>query len=105
MVGRWDHPHPLVPDRREVAALLTARVSQLRSRSRWRVTDLPDRGVAWAWSLDGDHLLWGATAVATASLLELLDPDWRGGVTPDQLGPDHHVTPWEWSAAEEGGAA
>lgn len=92
-VGRWDRPHPLEPDDAEVAALLGVRLSQLREAARWRATHLPDRGVAWAWQLDDGHLLWGATAIATAALLRLADPEWSRGLRPDDLDADRWVRP------------
>lgn len=95
VVGRWDRPHPLEPDEREVAAVIPVRLSQLRDPERWRATELPDRGTVWAWQLDDGHLLWGATAIATATLLELVDPRWRQGYGADDLGPARTVRPWD----------
>lgn len=94
VVGRWQRPHRLVPAEAEVAEILTARLSQLRDERRWRVVRLSNRGESWAWELDGDHLLWGATAVVTAALLGLLDPTWNRGLEPGRLGPEFEVRPW-----------
>lgn len=93
VVGRWDRPHPLEPDADEVAAVVTVRLSQLREPDRWRVTELPARGTAWAWQLDEGHLLWGATAIATAALLDIVDPEWNGGYRAEDLGPARTVRP------------
>lgn len=95
VVGRWDRPHRLEPDTREVAALLTVRLSQLRDPQRWRATELPERGTAWAWQLDDGHVLWGATAIATATLLELIDPGWHQGYRACDLGPARTLRPWD----------
>lgn len=92
-VARWDRPHPLVADRREVAELVTVRMSELRDPARWRVTALGERGPAWAWALDGGHLLWGATAIATAALLTMIDPGWHRGQTPGDLPASRRVRP------------
>lgn len=94
VVGRWERPHALTADDGEVAALVTVRLSQLREAGRWRATPLPDRGTVWAWQLDDGHLLWGATAIATAALLDLIDPAWHGGLRPEDLGPAWVVQPW-----------
>jgi 8-oxo-dGTP pyrophosphatase MutT (NUDIX family) len=93
VVGRWDRPHPFEPDDREVAEVLAARLSQLCDPARWRVTELPDRGTAWAWQLDYGYLLWGATAIATAVLLRLARPGWDRGQQPEDLGSDRVVQP------------
>lgn len=93
VVGQWERPHALVADDREVAALLSVRLSQLRDPRRWRATRLPQRGTAWAWQLDDGHLLWGATALATAALLSLVAPDWHGGRRPEDLGSAWRVQP------------
>lgn len=95
VVGRWDRPHPLEPDAGEVAAVVTVRLSQLREPDRWRVTELPERGTVWAWQLDDGHLLWGATAIATAALLDIVDPDWSRGYRAEDLGPARTVRPWD----------
>ena len=99
VVGRWLRPHALLPAEDEVAEILPVRASTLRDPERWRVVRLTTRGSSWAWALDGDHVLWGATAIVTAVLLGLLDPEWAGGRTAEAL-PDHlEVRPWEGVSA------
>ena len=99
VVGAWQRPHPLVRAPGEVAALLEARLSQLRDPARWRVTPLGGRSLGWAWALPDGALLWGATAGATAALLDLLDPTWRGDRGPEDLPADRLVDPREGAAA------
>lgn len=94
VVARWDAPHPLAPAPDEVGEIVRARVSQLADQERWRAVWLSVSGWTWAWQLDGDHVLWGATAVVTARLLELLAPGWSHGVTPDVVAGDRPVEPW-----------
>ncbi len=94
VVGGWQRPHALAREPGEVAALLETRLSDLRDPDRWRVTALGDRGAGWAWALPGGDLLWGATAGATAALLDVLDPDWRGGRRPEDLPASCVVDPW-----------
>lgn len=103
VVGRWDRPHPLEPDDREVAGLLAVRLSELCEPARWRATELPDRGTAWAWELDDGHLLWGATAIATAVLLSVTCPGWDRGQRPEDLCPDRLVHPRPSTASSAGG--
>ncbi|MGH8933297.1 MAG: NAD(P)H-hydrate epimerase [Egibacteraceae bacterium] len=99
VVARWDRPHPLVPAEAEVAEVLHVSYATLVDPAAWRVVRLLSRGGwFWAWQLDDRHLLWGATAVATAALLDLLDPDWRGGVTVSDLVGASEVRPWEREA-------
>jgi NAD(P)H-hydrate repair Nnr-like enzyme with NAD(P)H-hydrate epimerase domain/8-oxo-dGTP pyrophosphatase MutT (NUDIX family) len=95
VLARWVAPHPLTPAEAEVAQVLSARVSALRDAEAWRSVELSHGGHTWAWQLDDRHLLWGATAVVTAVVLGLLDPEWSGGVEPGGLGPDRAVRPWE----------
>ncbi len=95
VVGRWLRPHPLVASEDEVAEILSVRASTLRDPGRWRVVRLTTRGSSWAWALDGDHFLWGATAIVTTVLLGLLDPGWAGGRTAEELPDDLQVRPWE----------
>lgn len=95
VVARWQHPHPLVAAEQEVAEVLTARLSLLRDPTTWRCVQLSSRGAMWAWQLDDRHLLWGATAVITAVLLGMIDPDWHGGRQPTDLPADCDVRPWE----------
>ncbi len=99
VVARWERPHPLVPAEAEVAEVLHVSTATLVDPAAWRVVRLLARGGwFWAWQLDDRHLLWGATAVATAALLDLLEPDWRRGVTVEELAATHEVRPWEHDA-------
>ena len=95
VVAHWQQPHRLRPAEDEVAELIPVRLSHLTDPSSWRSVRLSARGWAWAWQLDADHLLWGATAVATATLLDLLEPGWHGGRLPEDLAADREVRPWE----------
>lgn len=91
----WDDPHPLTPQESEVAEIIEVPLSHLLDRTRWRAVPLTVSGATWAWALDGDRLLWGATAISTAVLLGVLDASWSDGVTPDDLPTDRMVRPWE----------
>ena len=94
VVARWDAPHPLVPEPREVAEVLHVGLEQLTDERRWRHTPLgPREGSTWAWRLD-DDLLWGATALVVRMLLDAAVPDWSGGRRPDTLGDDRAEEPW-----------
>lgn len=104
VVARWTEPHPLVPAEAEVAEVLDVPFSRLRDPQVWRTVRLSSSGWTWAWLLDGDHVLWGATALVTAVILGMLDPDWSGGVLPEQL-PDREVRPWEVRLAPAPGPA
>ena len=96
VVARWDRPHPLVAAEAEVAEVLRVRCSTLLDPDRWRVVRSSTAGGwFWAWQLDRRHLLWGATAVATVALLDLVDPGWSRGVTTADLSSDREVRPWE----------
>lgn len=97
VLARWDAPHPLVAAEDEVAEVLSVRLSLLHDRAAWRAVQLSVSGWSWAWDLGGGHLLWGATGFLTAVLLELLDPAWSGGVSPQDLPAERRVRPWEWS--------
>lgn len=99
VVGGWCAPHPLRPAEAEVAEIVPVRVGVLRDPERWRVVRLSTRGESWAWDLDGGHLLWGATGMVAAVLLELLDPEWRGGTELAELPADREVSPWATEAA------
>lgn len=94
IVARWDRPHPLVASEAEVAEILTAHTAMLADPTRWRRVQLAVKGWSWAWQLDGGRLLWGATAVITARLLDLIVPGWSRGTTPGDLGPDRDAQPW-----------
>ncbi|MPZ88970.1 MAG: NUDIX domain-containing protein [Nitriliruptorales bacterium] len=95
VLARWDAPHPLTAAEAEVAEVLTARLSRLRDPETWRAVRMSTTGLAWAWMLDGDHLLWGATGVLTAVVLGLIDRDWTGGFNPADLPAERQVQPWE----------
>jgi NAD(P)H-hydrate repair Nnr-like enzyme with NAD(P)H-hydrate epimerase domain/8-oxo-dGTP pyrophosphatase MutT (NUDIX family) len=96
VVAWWERPHALRPAPSEVAAVLEVDLVDLRDPSRWRRTPSVGRGRAgWAWRLRSGDLLWGATAVVVRGLLDALDPDWHGGVSPDDLAPDREERPWE----------
>lgn len=94
VVARWDAPHPLVPEPDEVGEIVRARVSHLADPDRWRAVWLSVSGWTWAWKLDGDHVLWGATAVVTGRLLDRLAPGWSGGASPSDVAADRAVEPW-----------
>ncbi len=94
VVARWRAPHRLRENPWEVDAVLHAPVAQLLDPARWRHAPLSARGSSWAWDLD-DDVLWGATAFALASLLDVAIPGWHGGVRPQDLGEDRAVAPWE----------
>jgi hydroxyethylthiazole kinase-like uncharacterized protein yjeF len=95
VVGRWRVPHPLVAAEAEVAEILTVGLPQLCDAATWRVVRLSSGGWTWAWKLDGDHLLWGATAMVTSVLLDVLDPQWHRGTRPADLAGDREVRPWD----------
>lgn len=94
VVARWDAPHPLVPEPREVAEVLHVGLGQLTDERRWRHTPLgPREGSTWAWRLD-DDLLWGATALVVRMLLDAAVPGWSGDHTPETLGHERAEEPW-----------
>jgi hydroxyethylthiazole kinase-like uncharacterized protein yjeF len=95
VAARWDAPHPLVPAEAEVAEILSVPLSTLAEPARWRTVRLSARGRTWAWALDDGHVLWGATAVVTAVLLDCATPGWSGGRSPETLPEDLEVRPWE----------
>lgn len=94
VLARWNAPHLLTAAETEVAEVLTARLSLLRDPEVWRAVRMSTAGWSWAWMLDGDHLLWGATGMLTAVTLGLVDDDWTGGVKPQDLPSDRQVQPW-----------
>lgn len=91
LVGRWRAPHPLVPAEDEVSEILRVPHAVLTDAANWRVVRLPDRGAAWAWSLGQRRLLWGATAVVTVALLDVVEPGWRGGLDAEGLGSAREI--------------
>jgi hydroxyethylthiazole kinase-like uncharacterized protein yjeF len=94
VVARWDAPHVLVPEPREVAEVLHVDLASLTDEHRWRHTPIGSRsGSAWAWRLD-DDLLWGATALVVRMLLDATLPDWSRGRSADSLGPERVESPW-----------
>lgn len=91
VVGRWRTPHPLDPAEGEVTEILRVPHAVLTDAANWRVVRLSDRGAGWAWALDQDHLLWGASAAVTVTLLDLIEPGWRGGLEADSLGSAREI--------------
>ncbi|MFA9432095.1 NAD(P)H-hydrate epimerase [Egicoccus sp. AB-alg2] len=108
VLGRWRQPHPLTENPWEVDEVLEVPLTQLLDRERWRHTPLSVGGSAWAWQLDED-VLWGATAVVMALLLDTAVDGWNDGLAPMDLGdaravrPWEHVPAWERRARLEGG--
>jgi NAD(P)H-hydrate repair Nnr-like enzyme with NAD(P)H-hydrate epimerase domain/8-oxo-dGTP pyrophosphatase MutT (NUDIX family) len=100
VVARWDRPHALVPAEAEVAAVLAVRLTHLLDPDRWRAVRMSVAGWSWAWDLGDGHLLWGATAMLTAQLLDLLVGDWSGGLTPADLPADRQLTPWRGASGQ-----
>lgn len=94
VIARWREPHELQPNPWEVDEVLHVPLTTLLEEERWRYVPLSDRGAMWAWDL-GDDLLWGATAMMVAALLGVVDEDWADGRTPEDLGEDRRVLPWE----------
>lgn len=94
VVARWRRPHRLEPNPWEVDEILRVPVAQLLEPRRWRRVPLSLRGASWAWQLD-DDLLWGATAMVVALLLEVAVEGWSGGRSPEDLEDDRAVRPWE----------
>lgn len=94
VIARWREPHPLRAQESEVAAIVHAPLSVLTDRSRWRKVRLSATGWSWAWALDGDHVLWGATGMVVTVLLDVLEPDWRWDTDPGDLPDDREVMPW-----------
>jgi hydroxyethylthiazole kinase-like uncharacterized protein yjeF len=94
VVARWDVPHPLMPEPREVAEVLHVDLVSLTDEHRWRHTPMGSRdGSTWAWRLD-DDLLWGATALVVRLLLDATLPGWSRGRSADSLGPELVESPW-----------
>lgn len=94
VVGRWRRPHPLVRSEAEVAEILSVGLAALCDPARWRVVRLSTTRSSWAWQLDDRNLLWGATGLLTAALLDALAPGWHRGLAPADLGADREVAPW-----------
>ncbi|MFA9447027.1 NAD(P)H-hydrate epimerase [Egicoccus sp. AB-alg6-2] len=94
VLARWRQPHPLTENPWEVDEVLEVPLTQLLDRSRWRHAPLSLRGSTWAWQLDAD-ILWGATAIVMALLLDTAVEGWSGGLQPHELGEKFAVRPWE----------
>lgn len=94
VVARWERPHELVRREVEVGEILRPTVATLCEPERWRAVRLSTSGWSWAWQLDERHLLWGATGMVTARLLDALAPGWQRGRHPAGLGADRIVRPW-----------
>jgi len=98
VLARWTDPHELDPNPWEVDEILHVPVAQLLDPERWRQVPLSDLGSSWAWQLDGD-VLWGATAVVMALLLDVAVDGWSAGVRPEDLGEQASMRPWEHAPA------
>ncbi len=94
VLARWAAPHGLDENPWEVEEILRVPLSWLVDPRRWRHAPLSLEGSTWAWQLE-DDLLWGATAVVLAVLLDTAVPDWHGETQPHELGEDRAVRPWE----------
>jgi hydroxyethylthiazole kinase-like uncharacterized protein yjeF len=94
VVARWRRPHPLRENPWEVDAVLHVPLARLLDPDRLRGTTLTVRSAAWAWQLD-DDLLWGATAIVLALLLDTVVEDWHGGRRPEDLDASRMERPWE----------
>ena len=94
VVARWHAPHPLDPSPWEVDAVLDVSLNLLLDEKKQRFVPLSVNGSSWAWDLGGD-MLWGATALAVAGLLDRVLPGWNNGRTPEGLHPKYEVAPWK----------
>lgn len=94
VLARWTAPHALEENPWEVDEILHVPIAHLLDPARWRHTPLSIGTSAWAWQLD-DDLLWGATAVVMALLLDTALAGWNGGREPADLGDELAVRPWE----------
>lgn len=94
VVARWVRPHPLRAQESEVADIVRAPLAHLLDTTRWRKVRLSTTGWSLAWQLDGDHVLWGATAMVTVVLLDMMEPGWRDDVAVQDLPDDREVMPW-----------
>jgi 8-oxo-dGTP pyrophosphatase MutT (NUDIX family) len=90
----WDAPHELEAEPDEVAEVLYVPLAQLLDPAALRAVRLSSVGWSWAWQLDDDHVLWGATGRVTAEILDLLAPGWSSPGGPQALGKDLVVEPW-----------
>lgn len=95
VVADWQNPHALRANPDEVDEVLHVPLRQLLEPARWRYTPLSERQAGWAWQLERD-LLWGATAIMLEWLLDTVAEPWRHEVSsPEQLGTDRQVRPWD----------
>lgn len=94
VLARWREPHPLAENPWEVDEVLRVPFGYLLAPDRWRSTPLSSRSAAWAWQLD-DDLLWGATAMVVATLLDATVEGWNRGLDPADLDEDRVARPWE----------
>lgn len=94
VIARWERPHELEPNPWEVDEVIHVPIADLLDRDRWRHVPLSDRGSSWAWQLD-DDLLWGATAIVIALLMEVALAGWNNGMRPEELADELAVRPWE----------
>lgn len=94
VAARWTAPHETMPNPWEVDRVLRVPVTQFLERDRWRRVPLSATGWSWAWQLDED-LLWGATAIVTALLLNAAVPGWAAPDALDHLSDDRTERPWE----------
>ncbi|MDX1510154.1 MAG: NAD(P)H-hydrate epimerase [Nitriliruptorales bacterium] len=94
VVARWERPHDLEPNPWEVDEVIHVPIAALLDEQRWRHVPLSDRGSTWAWQLDED-LLWGATAIVIALLMEVTLAGWNGGRRPEDMPDELAVRPWE----------
>lgn len=100
VLARWREPHELVENPWEVDEVLRVPLTHLLERERWRHTPLSLEGSTWAWQLE-DDLLWGATAIVMALLLDTAVDGWSDGLRPADLGDELAVRPWEHVPAWE----
>lgn len=94
VVAWWDEPHHLVANPDEVDEIIRVPLSSLLARPNRRAVPWSAGGASWAWQL-GDDLLWGATAIVVAQLLDEVLGDWTDGRRPEDLPDDLRVRPWE----------
>lgn len=95
VVARWVEPHDTDPNPWEVDEVLRVPIAHLLDEDRWRKVPLSLRDASWAWQLEAGDLLWGATAIVMALLLDVAVEGWSGGTTPEDLPDDLAVFPWE----------
>ncbi len=94
VLARWTAPHETTPNPWEVDRVLRVPMSQFLEPERWRRVPLSAAGWSWAWQLDED-LLWGATALVTAVMLNAAVEGWAADDALDGLTDDTTERPWE----------